>query len=190
MVPWASRAGEAADPPNPYLKANLLATRSLTGVIGSALGGWIASAVGRRRSYCVVSLAALISAQYTFWFLTPTDPAFLFWVGALGFFSGVYFGWLPLFLPELFPTAARSTGAGVAFNFGRILTAGTIALTGAMMALFAGDYARIGRVTSLVFLIGAVIVWAAPDTTRRKLDEPERPAGVDKSEGIIRGDER
>ncbi|MGL4552240.1 MAG: MFS transporter [Gemmataceae bacterium] len=170
MVPWASRAGEAAYPPDPYLKANVLATRSLTGVVGSALGGWVAAAVGRRLSYCLISLGALGCAQWTFWCLTPTDPTFLFWVGALGFFSGVYFGWLPLFLPELFPTAARSTGAGVGFNFGRILTAGTIALTGAMMALFEGDYARIGRVTSLVFLVGAAVVWLAPDTGRRGLD--------------------
>lgn len=171
MVPWASQAGEAADPPNPYLKANLLATRSLTGVIGSALGGWIAAVVGRRLSYCLISMGALVCAQWTFWTLTPTDATFLVWVGALGFFSGIYFGWLPLFLPELFPTAARSTGAGVGFNFGRILTAGTIALTGIMMALFAGDYAKIGRVTSLVFVLGALMVWAAPDTTRRKLTD-------------------
>src|SRR5262249_7689961 len=146
--------------------------------------------VGGGRRYGLVSLGALVSGQSPFWFRTPTDPTFLFWVGALGFFSGIYFGWLPLFLPELFPTAARSTGAGVGFNFGRILTAGTIALTGAMMALFEGDYARIGRVTSLVFLLGAAMVWAAPDTTRRKLDEPEQPGGVDTRQGITRGDER
>jgi SHS family sialic acid transporter-like MFS transporter len=169
MVPWAAEAGEAADPPNPYLKANVQQARALTGIVGSLLGGWIASSVGRRRSYCLVSLAALFCAQYVFWFLTPLDGTFLLWVSALGFFSGVYFGWLPLMLPELFPTEVRSTGAGVSFNFGRILTAVTIFVTGALMTLFDGDYARIGRVTSLVFLAGAVAVWAAPDTSRRGL---------------------
>ena len=48
----------------------------------------------------------------------------------------------------------RSTGVGVGFNFGRILTAVTIFATGALIDLFAGDYARIGRVTSLVFAVG------------------------------------
>jgi len=171
MVPWAERAGAAADPPDPFLKAQVQQARALTGIVGSLLGGWIASAVGRRLSYSLVSLGALFCAQWAFWRLTPTTPGFLAWVSALGFFSGIYFGWLPLFLPELFPTSARSTGAGVGFNFGRILTAGTIALTGVMMSLFAGDYARIGRVTSLVFVIGAVAVWLAPDTTRRRLDD-------------------
>src|SRR5262249_19510293 len=145
--------------------------RSLTGIVGSLLGGWIAAVCGRRRSYCLVSLGALFCAQYTFWFLTPADASFLAWVSALGFFSGVYFGWMPLVLPGLFPTAVRWAGAGVGFNFGRILTAVTIFLTGVLMALFAGDYAKIGRVTSLVFVVGAVVVWVAPDTTRRRLDE-------------------
>ena len=32
-------------------------------------------------------------------------------------------GWLPLYLPELFPTRVRATGQGFGFNFGRILAA-------------------------------------------------------------------
>ena len=37
----------------------------------------------------------------------------------LGIVSTLFFGLLPLYLPELFPTHARSTGAGVSFNFGK-----------------------------------------------------------------------
>lgn len=161
MIPWAGKAGETATPPNPYLKAQVQQARALTGIAGSFLGGWIASVVGRRRSYFLVSLCSLLVAQYTFWFLKPTDAGFLFWVGLLGFFSGIYFGWLPLFLPELFPTKVRATGSGVSFNFGRIVTALTLFATGAMIQWF-GDYERIGRVTSLVFLLGMIAIWFAP----------------------------
>jgi MFS family permease len=171
MVPWAAEAGETANPPNPYLQAQVGQARALTGMLGSLLGGWVAHLVGRRRSYCLISLAALGCAQYTFWQLVPTDAWFLFWVSALGFLSGLYFGWLPLFLPELFPTTARSTGAGVSYNAGRILTAATIFATGALTAYFGGDYARIGRVTSLVYAVGIVAIWLAPDTTRRQLQD-------------------
>src|SRR5262249_4570370 len=87
----------------------------------------------------------------------------------LGFFSGIYFGWLPLFLPELFPTRIRSTGSGVSFNFGRIVTAATILATGVLIKVFEGDYARIGRVTSLIFAVGLVVIWFAPDTSRNEL---------------------
>lgn len=162
MIPWAGKAGESADPPNPYLKAHVQQARALTGIVGSFLGGWIGSLVGRRRSYFLVSLVSLLVAQYTFWFLVPTDAGFLFWVGVLGFFSGIYFGWMPLYLPELFPTRVRATGSGVSFNFGRIVTALTIFATGLLMQLFAGDYARIGQVTSLIFAVGMVAIWFAP----------------------------
>jgi hypothetical protein len=170
MNPWADQAGRTADPPNPFLKAYVLQARALTGILGSLLGGWIGSLVGRRLTYFLVSLASLGIAQYTFWFAYPTDRGFVIWVAALGFVSGIYFGWLPLFLPELFPTRVRSTGAGVSFNFGRIVTAVTIFAAGVLMELFAGDYARIGRVTSLLFLIGMLAIWFAPDTSQNQLE--------------------
>ena len=33
------------------------------------------------------------------------------------------------------------------------------------------DYARIGRVTSLLFILGIVIIWFAPDTSGRQLED-------------------
>ncbi len=171
MVPWAAEAGEAAVPPNPVLKAQVNQYRSMTGIVGSLLGGWIAGRIGRRTTYCLTSLGALISAQYAFWQLQPTDPTFLGWVAALGFFSGIYFGWLPLCLPELFPTRARSAGAGVSFNFGRILTAVTVFVTGTLTQVFAGDFARIGRLTSLIFACGVLLIFFIPDTSKRQLED-------------------
>lgn len=171
MVPWAEDAGAAAIPPNPFLKAQVNQARAVTGVIGSLLGGWIAGCVGRRLTYAIVSAACLFIAQYTFWFVVPTDPSFLFWVAGLGFFSGIYFGWLPLFLPELFPTRVRSTGSGVSFNFGRIVTALTVLTAGMLMTYVDGNYARIGRVTSLFFVLGIVAIGLAPDTSRKELND-------------------
>src|SRR5262249_21154857 len=99
MTPWAAEAGAAANPPDPFLKARVGQARALPGIVGSLIGGWVASAAGRRRAYFLTSAAALALAQYTFWFLVPTHPDFLLWVAALGLVSGLYFGWLPLCLP-------------------------------------------------------------------------------------------
>ena len=96
------------------------------------------------------------------------DGDFLVWVALLGFFNGVYFGWLPFFLPELFSTRVRATGAGVSFNFGRILTVITLLSTGAMKNWFGGDYARIGQVTSWIFALGMICILLAPDTTKNE----------------------
>ncbi len=165
MNPWSEEAGGAG------LQAYVLQARSLTGIIGSLLGGWIASMMGRRLTYFLVSLLSLAFAQYIFRFLEPTDATFLAWVSALGFVSGIYFGWLPLCLPELFPTHYRATGAGIGFNFGRIVTAVTVFLSGALMTYFEGSYPRIGQVTSLLFILGIVFIWFAPDTSKKQLED-------------------
>lgn len=168
---WASQVGEAApQEPDPALKSRVQIARALPGSISSLLGGGLAVLLGRRLCYLVLSCGALFSAQYLFWFLHPADPSFLWWFGALGLFSGFYFGWLPLCLPELFPTHVRSTGAGVSFNFGRILTAfGVIVAGGLLKQVFDGDYAQIGRVTSLIYAVGIVVIFFVPDTSQTTL---------------------
>ena len=170
VVAWAGQVGEQSEPPDPYLKARMLVSRSFAGTVGSLLGGLIASYLGRRRTYFLISLGCLSIGQLQFWFMHPTDPGFLLLFGVWGFLSGVYFGWLPLCLPEMFPTRVRSTGAGVSFNWGRILTAAAVLLTGTLIGVF-GGYAELGRVTSLIFLVGMVVIWFAPDTTRSRLED-------------------
>jgi SHS family sialic acid transporter-like MFS transporter len=171
MQPWASEVGEAASPPDTALQARVGQIRALPGMLGSLLGGWIAVALGRRLTFFLVSLCAFGIAEYIYGYLVPTDAIFLPCVGALGFFSGIYYGWLPLCLPELFPTRSRSTGAGVGFNFGRIITALTLVAADPLLRYFQGDYARIGSVTSTIFALGMVVIWFAPDTSRRELTD-------------------
>ena len=171
MVPWADQVGEQIG--NTGLAGTVVQARSITSIAGSFLAGWIASLVGRRRTYLLTSMGALAVAQYAFWMLTPGDNLFLIGVAVLGFFNGVYFGWLPFFLPELFPSQLRSTGAGVSFNFGRILTAATLFLSGAIIHLFDGDYAKLGRATSLIFALGIVVIYFTPDTSKNDLRRGE-----------------
>jgi hypothetical protein len=103
--------------------------------------------------------------------LSPLDEGFLAWVFVQGFFGTIYLGWLPLYLPELFPTRVRAIGTGVAFNWGRILTAAGVLLGGQLMLTFDGDYARVGQVTCLVYALGMIVICFAPDTTGKRLEE-------------------
>ena len=88
----------------------------------------------------------------------------------LGLISTIFFGWLPLYLPELFPTEARSTGSGVSFNFGRILAAIGVLLAGVITTAFDDDYGRAGSITTLVYALGMIVILFAPDTTKKKLE--------------------
>jgi SHS family sialic acid transporter-like MFS transporter len=97
------------------------------------------------------------------WF---TTASFLF-----GFVGTIYFGWLPLFLPELFPTRVRATGAGISFNTGRIV-AGFVALaTGLLVGLTKLDYARVGLWTGLIYAVGMVIILFTPTEEHAVLKE-------------------
>jgi MFS family permease len=164
---WAAKAADAT------LKARLGVARSLTGTITSLLGGWLATLLGRRCCYFILSLGSLASSQILFWFYTPYDDEFwfLFWFGALGFFSGFYFGWLPLCLPELFPTRVRATGAGVSFNWGRIVTAVGVLFTGGMLMSFKGNYAAIGQLTSFIYALGLIAVFFIPKKSSDTLED-------------------
>lgn len=157
---------------DPALKARAVLARSAPGSLASLLGGAVATLVGRRRFYFFLSVACLFCSQYLFWMSHPSSPDFLWWTAALGLFSGFFFGWLPLYLPELFPTRVRSTGAGVSFNFGRIGTVfGILAAGGLLKNLFDGDYAAIGRLTSWIYAFGALIILFAPDTAGKDLTD-------------------
>lgn len=45
-------------------------------------------------------------------------------------FPTLFFGWLALYLPELFPTHVRATGSGLAYNSGQLATAVGVLLAG------------------------------------------------------------
>jgi SHS family sialic acid transporter-like MFS transporter len=132
--------------PNPKAKALTQIARSGGAVFGSLLGGILAMLLGRRTTYFLVSLLSLVASTFIFGWMNPLDPWFTTASFLFGFVGTIYFGWLPLFLPELFPTRVRATGAGISFNTGRIV-AGFVALgTGVLLGLTHGDYARIGFV--------------------------------------------
>ncbi len=168
LVPWADKGGDLKDP---ALKGWAQVSRSFGGTLGSLAGGWFAGWLGRRRAYFVISLGSLATSAYLYRFVDPTQTAFYIWAVILGVVSGLYFGWLPLCLPELFPTRVRSTGAGVSFNFGRIGAAIGVLGTGTLVEAFKADYGRVGSITSLIYVLGAAIIWLAPDTTDKKLSD-------------------
>ena len=177
---WASQIGDKTppsstdsannSPDDPALKARVLLARSGPGSLASLLGGVVAATIGRKFSYFLLSLCSLASAQYIFWFSEPGETSFLWGMAALGLFSGFFFGWLPFCLPEMFPTRVRSTGAGVSFNFGRIVTViGILVAAGLLKDQFQGDYARIGRLTSWIYAFGMLAAFFIPPAAEEAL---------------------
>jgi len=178
LVPWSDQAAEqrakearergetVEGKPDARSKAKTQVVRSTGGIVGSLFGGIIAAMLGRRLSYFLISLGALAASTYIFTQLDPGDAYFPIWAFVLGFISIIYFGWLPLFLPELFPTRVRSTGTGIAFNTGRVVSGIVVLSAGFLLEWFGGDYPRVGFVTGLIYAVGMLIIWLAPRKSR------------------------
>jgi cyanate permease len=99
------------------------------------------------------------------------DEMFVLSAGLLGMISASFYGWLPLYLPELFPTAVRATGQGFGFNFGRILAAaGSLQMTNLLRA-FNDDYSQACAVVAGVYVVGLVLIVFAPETKGKPLPE-------------------
>ncbi|MDE0736456.1 MAG: MFS transporter [Pirellulaceae bacterium] len=145
------------------LKAETSFNRAWPGSISSLLGGALAFLLGRRFSYALLCVLAFTCTQFLYALPDPSDESFMFWIRGLGFFSGFFFGWLPLCLPEMFPTRIRSTGSGVSFNFGRIIVALLLIVTSlALKEYFEGNYDQVGQICGFMYLVGIAAVFMMP----------------------------
>lgn len=143
--------------------------RASGGALGSLFGGWIANLLGRRLTYFLISLFSFGLSEIIYLRLHPLEPGFSAAVFTLGCVTTVFFGWLPLYLPELFPTHARATGAGISFNFGRILTAVGVLGTGTILYYLGGNFRYAGGLMSLIYACGMLVILFAPDTTKNRV---------------------
>jgi hypothetical protein len=97
----------------------------------------------------------------------------------MGICTASFYGWLPLYLPELFRTNVRATGQGFGFNFGRLLAAVGALQTGNLFAknvhvagyTFQGGYPFACSAISLIYLVGLVLIWFGPETRGKLLPE-------------------
>ncbi len=101
-----------------------ISTNSFTigGVIGTLLTIPIAKSLGRRtmfRIYFALSAVAVMAAYGHAW--TPYQQLLTYFPIGLTVFG--VFGSFTFYLPELFPTRLRATGAGFCYNGGRLITA-------------------------------------------------------------------
>jgi len=84
-----------------------------------------------------------------------------FWVPLVGFFSGV-FGLFTMYMPPLFPTLLRTTGAGFCYNIGRVAAAAASIVFGWLAPV--GDM-RLALLYSSSLALAAAIwgFWLPPD---------------------------
>jgi MFS family permease len=140
---------------------------AMISVVGNFLAAFLARWLKYRRAIASLCLGYFLSMLATY--STPLDHKNL-WYGfiAIGLCQGV-FALFTMYLPPLFPTLLRTTGAGFCYNMGRIVAGlGTV-----FFGLFArvGDYRLALLYAGFLFLPAAGVALLLPEP----LDEHSTP---------------
>ena len=145
------------EPQKTALQSQVMILVMIASIVGNFLAAWIARRVGYRKAIALLSLAYFAGLLGTY--CVPRDHLTLsFCVAGLSLASGM-FGLFTMYLPPLFPTLLRTTGAGFCYNIGRIVAAGGTVFFG-MFTVFSGpgDYGVALCSASFLFLPAGVIV--------------------------------
>jgi MFS family permease len=141
--------------------------------VGALAGMWtfshLAQTLGRRPTFAIGFVLAMLSTAAGFWFIN--DFHHIFWlVPMMAFGQFGVFAVYAIYFPELFPTRLRSTGVSFCYNVGRFLAAlGPLTLGLLTSKVFAAApglwpmrYA--GLALCAVFLVGLAALPFAPET--------------------------
>ena len=131
--------------------------------------GPLAERFGRRAAFGLMCAGSLVMLPVAF--LTPRAYSqVLILLPLLGFFNNGIFSGFPIYLPELYPTAIRATGAGFCFNVGRVLASAGPFLMGWLVA-WLGGFGRAASAIALIYIVGLLILPWAPETRGKPLPE-------------------
>jgi MFS family permease len=128
-----------------------LAIVMFSSIAGNFLAALLARAIGYR--WAIVFLCVTYGASMVYTYHTPRDYHQVMWLLPLMGASSGMFALFTMYLPPLFPTLLRTTGAGFCYNIGRIAAAfGT---------LFFGLYSRVSDFRTALFFTGFFFIPAA-----------------------------
>jgi MFS family permease len=158
-------------PPDEIKTYVVYATMSLNAgaLVGYLSFGPLADRFGRRATFAFMCTGSLVMVPLTF-FMPRQYTHVLLLLPLLGFFNNGIFSGFPIYLPELYPTRLRTTGAGFCFNAGRVLASGAPFLTGFLVSAL-GSFGRAASAIALIYVLGLVVLPFAPETRGRPLPE-------------------
>jgi MFS family permease len=130
--------------------------------------------LGRKPTFAIFFVLAMISTAFTFWVLDDFWQIFVL-VPVMGFCQLALFGGYAIYFPELFPTRLRSTGTSFCYNVGRLVAAAGPSVLGLLTSRVFAGYAEpmryAGVVMCSVFVIGLFALPFLPETRGQPLPE-------------------
>jgi MFS family permease len=170
-VMWVYNWVDALVPGDKDARPLTQAASAFGAAIGCIAAALLGDRIGRKPAYAIMCVLSAMTLYSFYTFNTRFDTTFIVTAGMVGMITASFYGWLPLYLPELFRTGVRATGQGFGFNFGRVLASIGSLQTGALLAAFNNDYATACACAAGVYVVGFILIFFAPETRGKPLPE-------------------
>ncbi len=128
-------------------------------IAGNFLAALLAKWLGYRKAISLMCLGYFASLLWAYG-VERSHTELYRWLLLPGLFQGV-FALFTMYLPPLFPTLLRTTGAGFCYNIGRVVSAAGVVFFGLFQQL--GDYRRTLLCAGVLFLPAAALALLLPD---------------------------
>ncbi|HET7191373.1 MAG TPA: MFS transporter [Pseudolabrys sp.] len=162
----AAAAGKAHLPPQTWA-AYAGMSYNLGAIIGYIGLGFLADWFGRKPIVMIFFAGALVLTPV--FYLWTTDVHMLVLVAGInGLFTLGLYSWMPVWMPELFPTRMRATGMAFAFNAPRFIAFMGPLFAGMLIAQF-GGISKMAVAFSLIYILGFLVVPFLPETKGKPL---------------------
>ena len=162
----AAAAGKAHLPPQTWA-AYAGMSYNLGAIIGYIGLGFLADWFGRKPIVMIFFAGALVLTPVFYLWTTEVHMLVLV-AGINGLFTLGLYSWMPVWMPELFPTRMRATGMAFAFNAPRFIAFMGPLFAGMLIAQF-GGISKMAVAFSLIYILGFLVVPFLPETKGKPL---------------------
>lgn len=176
------------------LSRTLMLSMQLLAAPSSALAIWFSAGRsdrwGRRRSLLAAFGVAIIWSPLFFPLLETLRPSLvLLAMVVTGVLMGLLLGPVGAYLPELFPTSVRYTGAALTYNLGGVVGGATAPQLATRLTAVYGTAAPVGWCLAALGIASALCLLALPETNGQDLtvDQPTADYSGHRSSAAVSG---
>jgi MFS family permease len=167
VPPYIASVAGRAGLPGPQWSSYAGMAYTVGSIVGYASFGFLADAFGRKPVTIVyIALAWVLTPVLFLWTQDLTLLLALAFLNAI--FSNGQYSWMPVWMPELFPTRMRATAMAFAFNAPRFIAFLGPLLAGQLIVSF-GGYGPAATTIATIYVLGIVAVLFLPETRGKPL---------------------